>query len=1100
MRVPLAIDPNKFFEGWLPSLLNGLVVVSADNENKMLLKLQGALAYGKPILITDIKETIPALLVPLVEALGNNGGPLKRTNILLGDNVQYPYNPEFKLFLSTGCPEPAVDVYGQCEIVDFKFKGTGYIEQHMVGRLMTKDCPETKGEIVKLLEMAKAATGDLHRNINHLQGVVVEKQESATDEDSKFPLEKAKAVTDLLGAVKRAWNEHNDKQATLKDSRSRLHASFKEFENVGTRCGVLWDVLQTVAEFEPACNVTYKRFVTLFDAAATKVPKGALPTRRAAEMEEALTHVVLTSYFRTLPDESRLLVAFMYSTRLEMQQASDIVQYMGCLRGAPFYTNISTPISSSGNTTTPRNNDDDEKGNPCSGWLPEASWNTVQTLAQNIDTFRSLGDSFNKKEKAWRTWWQQWRADQKLPDYEKLSKLEKLMLCRYLREDRSHAATVYFSRQVLGDKIQGFEHETIKDLIKSVVGEGSPSMPTVFVLPSGVDVFEELSNFVKSGKGAKKKAGAEGGVVAVNLLVKGQTKADAQANAMTQFEQCRTNGGYLVVRDVAAHADEWFQQVVDKLHSAEEPHADFHMFVTTSDPNLLPAVLLDTSVVVATPVPKGIKNRLLSQYGCLNQKTMDTLGTAEWRHAAFGMNLLNSLVQERSHCGALGVSGFNTNLKSEGGFDDSEAFKDFMLWSIAKYKKETNNKPPAVPWPTLKYMASQVFLGGAVQNEVGRQLLDAYAEYFVTPDVLKAGMHVCHGYSVPTQDDYNGHTQHIGGYPQTDKAETIGLHGNSDLVISDNKSSGVYSKVLAAHLSSHVFCYNFHKGLLAQKISYTDTVTKTAESLLAMIPTLYSPAEIESKTLATFGDSPIGVFIKEEFDFLQRIAVKVREQLKDLVNSLKKGWHNMAPELQKFADLLLLVITPPEWEKEGWGANTTVQWMEGLAERFNHLEAWFGAKPCTVWLGGFSNPQSFIVAMKQETVRAHPGEEEWSYEKLELKTEVTSELEVDIKRPPLEGVYIRGLQSYGFEFSQWDGKVFEPSDMLSEWNGSSTSPMPLLHFTVVQKEVLKKLTAATIFSCPVYTNPRRDNHVCDITMECDEHPLHWNLRSAAVYI
>ena len=86
-------------------------------------------------------------------------------------------------------------------------------------------------------------------------------------------------------------------------------------------------------------------------------------------------------------------------------------------------------------------------------------WCCLQVLSQNFPAFQPLPESMSKKGKSWRPWWSQWRPEAKVPDYDKIGRIERLLLNRSLRPDKTYAATLFFIRSVLGDKVQGLPHK-----------------------------------------------------------------------------------------------------------------------------------------------------------------------------------------------------------------------------------------------------------------------------------------------------------------------------------------------------------------------------------------------------------------------------------------------------------------------------------------------------------------------------------------------------------------------------------------------------------------------------------------------------------------
>ena len=100
---------------------------------------------------------------------------------------------------------------------------------------------------------------------------------------------------------------------------------------------------------------------------------------------------------------------------------------------------------------------------------------------------------------------------------------------------------------------------------------------------------------------------------------------------------------------------------------------------------------------------------------------------------------------------------------------------------------------------------------------------------------------------------------------------------------------------------------------------------------------------------------------------------------------------------------------PPSWAKLAYASlNGLTAWYADLLLRISELQAWTSdfMLPCSVWLSGFFNPQSFLTAIMQSTARKN----ELPLDKMCLVCEVTKKLtREEITSPPRDGANVHGL-------------------------------------------------------------------------------------------
>jgi hypothetical protein len=263
------------------------------------------------------------------------------------------------------------------------------------------------------------------------------------------------------------------------------------------------------------------------------------------------------------------------------------------------------------------------------------------------------------------------------------------------------------------------------------------------------------------------------------------------------------------------------------------------------------------------------------------------------------------------------------------------------------------------------------------------------------------------------------------------------------------------------------------------------------------MPPVWAPATLQGYWGQLGINAPLTQYLEKEVAHLQDILKMATEHL-ELVQVMCKTdgtFQDHPQELQKLALALLTSRVPAEWE-EYWISPSVFTWFDGLAARHAQLRHWVqSGMPKGLWLGGLQDAAGLLMALKLEVVRAHPNDDEWSIEKLHIRTELTQMTVDDVCRPPHTGVYLSGLYTDTFIWSADEGTIYEAPDTTKDWQGTAHADLPLVHLTVSRNPP----SPGQLYSCPVYANPLRSKWLCNIDLPCHEPPMHWMLRGAAVY-
>merc|ERR1711991_395264 len=132
----------------------------------------------------------------------------------------------------------------------------------------------------------------------------------------------------------------------------------------------------------------------------------------------------------------------------------------------------------------------------------------------------------------------------------------------------------------------------------------------------------------------------------------------------------------------------------------------------------------------------------------------------------------------------------------------------------------------------------------------------------------------------------------------------------------------------------------------------------------------------------------------------------------------------MSDAMENLMNSLYLDTVPGKWASLAWASQRGLAaWLTDLSQRYEQLVDWTGNPadiPTVTWLPGFSNPQSFLTAIKQMTAQ-RTGD---ALDKLVVWTDITKTFKVDeIEAKSREGAYVNGLSMEGARWSVQEGSV-----------------------------------------------------------------------------
>ncbi|XP_027547495.1 dynein heavy chain 9, axonemal-like isoform X2 [Neopelma chrysocephalum] len=203
------------------------------------------------------------------------------------------------------------------------------------------------------------------------------------------------------------------------------------------------------------------------------------------------------------------------------------------------------------------------------------------------------------------------------------------------------------------------------------------------------------------------------------------------------------------------------------------------------------------------------------------------------------------------------------------------------------------------------------------------------------------------------------------------------------------------------------------------------------------------------------------------------------------------GELTMTSDMESLQNALFLDMVPESWGRRSYPSTASLgTWFTDLLARISELDTWTGdfSLPCTVWLGGFFNPQSILTAIMQTTARKN----KWPLDRMALQCDVTKKSREDFASPPREGAYVHGLFMEG---ARWDAQAGLITDARLK---ELTPAMPVLFIRAIPAD---KQDTRGMYPCPLYkTRQRGPTYVWTFNLKTKDNPAKWVLAGVVLLL
>uniref|UniRef100_A0A182F4F4 Dynein heavy chain coiled coil stalk domain-containing protein n=1 Tax=Anopheles albimanus TaxID=7167 RepID=A0A182F4F4_ANOAL len=680
--------------------------------------------------------------------------------------------------------------------------GADGLELKMLALLVEHENPsleERKAELQRTILKNKQTLTELEERILRILN------------ESTIPLLEDQELYEVLQTSRVTDEIVSEELKQAESAREEIETARDVYQSCAERSALLFLVLSDLQQFNPLYSYSLQWYKTLFLQSLDRSGRVQAVNERKRRIDDYHTFNVFRSVCRGVFASDRKLFAFYLCIRLLFARESlNPREFRFLVFGAG---------------KIDRN---EQMENPCSGWLPEGSWDQLTDL-DRVPGFHGIIESFYELPDDWKRWYRS-AMPEVLPlpgSWEtNLKRFQKYLIVRCLRQDRIESCMTEFTKDTLGERYvnqptvssleDAHQESTAQALILLLIRDNSNPMPRV----------QRLGQKVRMLAG-----GVGGSMKQLNMT------DDRLELFIEMLHRCVADQSWLYVGD--CHLSELFlrklPQVVVFLRTIES-QSHFRLWLACRPHEAFPVSVLQSCIKLAYEEPKGIKHTMRNLYDELGEIKFQsstasvkeggtdvvvgggTTFQTHYKRLLFTVSFLHGLLQERSNFQQLGwiepyhfvnsdfslaerllVYGLSkaalkkVNIprkpraaKVKGDGSGGNADTEDEMQDLALAEDEQQHDP--TPWHFIREVLLEICYGIQFVCGWDRRVYEEYvgelfqSQLLLTPMISQQPLLPSGWFRMPRNGSYQTYVDFIGGQlPDSDGIDVFGQHENANI-------------------------------------------------------------------------------------------------------------------------------------------------------------------------------------------------------------------------------------------------------------------------------------------------------------------------------
>ncbi|XP_053970080.1 dynein beta chain, ciliary [Anastrepha ludens] len=1032
-RWPLMIDPQLQGIKWIKNRYGDELVIIRLNQKGFLDVLEKSMANGNPVLIEQIGESIDTVLEPLLSR-----ALIKKGRYIRIGGKEMDFNSNFRLLLHTKLPNPHYkpEIQAQTTLINFTVTPDGLEEQLLaeVVKIERPDLEQMKIDVTVQQNKFKISLKALEDEL--LVRLASASTNVLDDHALVINLEATKHTVDEIELKVR---EALITSAQIDEARNMYRAAAK-------RAAILYFVLTDLSRINPIYKFSLKSFMNVFKNAIANAPKSKNHERRVNHLVASITLQTFIYTMRGLFEADKLTFTSHMILRIQNAAGQISKDEFDFLLRFPHDPNSLSPLE----------------------FVSRKAWGGIKSLGA-IEHFYGIDKDLENYPKRWNKFLASAAPErEQFPgEWKYRTPLQKLCIIRALRPDRMLYAMRQFVELTMGKEYTKTQIPNFAEIFKEI----NANTPVLFILSPGVNPIGDVEQL---GQQLGFRADCDS---LINIsLGQGQEQLAEEAiiNALVNKKQ------WIVLQNIHLVVN-WLpslEKLIERIAAEYEvndgkTNSNFRLFISAEpapDPeyHVIPQGILESSLKIVNEPPSGMAANLHKAWDNFSQESLETCTQeAEFKAILFALCYFHAVSGERCKFGPQG-------------WNKAYPFNVSDLIISANVLHNYLEGSSRIPWEDLRYLFGEIMYGGHITDDWDRRLCRTYLEELLQQELIDGDLELCPGFVAPPNLDYQGYHNYIDEMLPAESPVLYGLHANAEIGFLTSASEQLLKTIFELQPRESELCTNCsapREELV--KIMSEDFLDKMQDefNLQALLN------RVERKT-------PFVVVALQECERMNALIREIKRSLRELLLGLK-GELTITPDMERLDHAIFYDSVPITWSQLAYPSTLGLQsWYGDLLHRIKELSSWLNdfKLPCTIWLGGLFNPQSFLTAIMQESARKH----DLPLDRMCLSCEVTKKEKDDITLPPAEGALVHALYLDG-----------------ASWNCQLNSIVPLppkelfcaMPVIYIKSIVQDKQESQRSYECPLYkTRLRGSTYVWTFNLRTRERPAKWILGGVALLL